>query len=534
MNETSHSNSRAVLWISILLAFLIGFFVGLVLFGWNLTPVEWTNANMATVSDAAKTRFLRASIDSYAYRGDDLEALNSYNSLGENKAQILSQIYADPKGLNSQDIETFAAAVGASQVLTASAAETGEAGSTSEPSEEEAAAPAAPAEDSRGLLSNPLVLGATICAVLVIAVLLAVILLALSRGRNRNRVDATQHPPQPPTAAESSLPSQTGEAAGVSTSDIPDWLKPANEDDPFQTVRLEEAGLAQVFEQDHEIDLGATPPRGLHLEEDISDENAEPAGEISEELTDEDLAAISAQDFSTRMPQPGATALIDESIASADLTEFNAEDQAWLDNTPVTEIDEAAWLETPAVEQAAAEEPTPEEMAPFEGEAPGFVAPAPDTGPTLDLPEVDVEETPDETYAKFSQDIAYVADISQEEAARLRALGVTVPLLLLKRGATPEGRQQIAEQSDLDADRIMKWVNDVDLFRVKGIDREFAALLQAAGVETIADLAGSSTSDLYARVRDAAAFVPDLRRLPSQGTVEGWIAQAKKLPRSVS
>jgi predicted flap endonuclease-1-like 5' DNA nuclease len=365
-------------------------------------------------------------------------------------------------------------------------------------------------------------------------VLLAVILLAAARGRGRNRIDTIPESPLPSGTAEIPISTPAAESTGASTTEIPDWLKPADEEDPFQTVRLEEAGLAQVFEQDHEVDLAATPPRGLRLDDNLSQVNVEPAGEIVDELTDEDMAAISAQDFSTRMPQPGATAFIDESVVTGDFTELTAEDQAWLEAAPGADLDEASWLDTPAIEEAAAEEPTPEEMAPFEGEAPSFVAPPAEANLAAELPEADIDETPDETYAKFSQDIAYVAGVGQDEAARLRAIGITVPLLLLKRGATPEGRQQIAEQANLDPDALLKWVHDVDLFRVKGVDREFAALLEASGVNTIADLAGSNIRDLYEHIREAAAYVPDLRRLPSQGTVEGWIAQAKKLPRSVS
>jgi predicted flap endonuclease-1-like 5' DNA nuclease len=205
-------------------------------------------------------------------------------------------------------------------------------------------------------------------------------------------------------------------------------------------------------------------------------------------------------------------------------------------------VESVGWRDT----LGDAAEPTPEEMAPFELEAPAAetIPPAAETPPAepygvgiFDLPApparpepLEIEETPEETFAKFSRDIASLKDLSPENADKLRRLGITVPLLLLKRGATAEGRRQISADADIPEDQIYRWVRYIDLFRIKGVGQEYAELLESAGVETVAALGRSDPDALYARLRQIA----DPQRLPASQVVAAWVAQAKKLPRSVT
>lgn len=52
-------------------------------------------------------------------------------------------------------------------------------------------------------------------------------------------------------------------------------------------------------------------------------------------------------------------------------------------------------------------------------------------------------------------------------AAKLVEVGVKNVEALLKAGATPEGRVDLAEKSGIDKGKILEWVNHADLYRIK-------------------------------------------------------------------
>ena len=119
-------------------------------------------------------------------------------------------------------------------------------------------------------------------------------------------------------------------------------------------------------------------------------------------------------------------------------------------------------------------------------------------------------------------------------AAKLEAAGVKDEEALLKMGATPKGRKEIAEKSGVDETLILKWVNRVDLARVKGIGSEYADLLEASGVDTVVELGKRRPDNLTAKMTEVNEAKKLVRKLPTLSQVEDWVKQAKELPRAVS
>jgi predicted flap endonuclease-1-like 5' DNA nuclease len=119
-------------------------------------------------------------------------------------------------------------------------------------------------------------------------------------------------------------------------------------------------------------------------------------------------------------------------------------------------------------------------------------------------------------------------------AAKLQKAGVRSTESLLARGGTPAGRKEIAAKSGVSDALILEWVNHVDLFRVKGVGSEYADLLEAAGVDTVVELAQRNPEQLHAKLLTANAAKKLVRRPPGFSQVRTWIQQAKKLPRMVS
>ncbi|NLA79578.1 MAG: DUF4332 domain-containing protein [Chloroflexi bacterium] len=118
-------------------------------------------------------------------------------------------------------------------------------------------------------------------------------------------------------------------------------------------------------------------------------------------------------------------------------------------------------------------------------------------------------------------------------AEKLQAIGIRTVEALLKAGATPKGREEIAEQSGITKTLILEWVNHADLYRIKGVGEEYSDLLEEAGVDTVVELATRNPENLYAKIIEVNAEKKLVRRPPSQSMVADWVLQAKGMDRAV-
>jgi predicted flap endonuclease-1-like 5' DNA nuclease len=126
-----------------------------------------------------------------------------------------------------------------------------------------------------------------------------------------------------------------------------------------------------------------------------------------------------------------------------------------------------------------------------------------------------------------------VEGIGPSYGEKLRTAGVSSTDELLKSGATPAGRKSLAEASGISDTLVLRWVNQADLYRIKGIGSEYAELLEAAGVDSVPELAQRVPANLYAKLGEANQAKNLVRRLPTAAEVESWVAEAKSLPRLV-
>ena len=131
-------------------------------------------------------------------------------------------------------------------------------------------------------------------------------------------------------------------------------------------------------------------------------------------------------------------------------------------------------------------------------------------------------------------DVSTVEGIGEVYSQKLKDAGIATTQDLLDQGAARDGRRKISERSGIGESQILRWVNHVDLFRIKGIEKQYAELLEASGVDSVPELAQrdpASLSPKLAEVNDQKHLV---RRLPTEVQVTDWISQAKQLPRIVT
>ena len=103
--------------------------------------------------------------------------------------------------------------------------------------------------------------------------------------------------------------------------------------------------------------------------------------------------------------------------------------------------------------------------------------------------------------------------VGPAQGAKLEAAGVRTTDALLEPGATRKGREELAAATGISPKSILEWVNIVDLYRIGDIGSEFSDLLEAAAVDTIAELA-SATRRTWPR-RSASSTWP---ATPSAGS----------------
>jgi len=127
-----------------------------------------------------------------------------------------------------------------------------------------------------------------------------------------------------------------------------------------------------------------------------------------------------------------------------------------------------------------------------------------------------------------------IEGVGEFYAQKLREAGIGTTQALLEKGASPQGRQEIAEKTGISETLILEWVNHVDLFRIKGVGEEYSDLLEASGVDTVPELAQRNPENLHQKLVAVNQEKRLVRQLPTQGRVSDWIEQAKRLPRVVT
>jgi len=127
-----------------------------------------------------------------------------------------------------------------------------------------------------------------------------------------------------------------------------------------------------------------------------------------------------------------------------------------------------------------------------------------------------------------------VEGIGPVYAEKLALVGVETTDQLLEQGAKPGGRKALEEATGIDGSLILEWVNHVDLMRIKGVGSEYSDLLEAAGVDSPAELARRNAGNLATTVQEVVAARPGIvRRIPTESELQDWIDQSKDLPKVV-
>ena len=129
----------------------------------------------------------------------------------------------------------------------------------------------------------------------------------------------------------------------------------------------------------------------------------------------------------------------------------------------------------------------------------------------------------------MSYPITDIEGIDGEVATVLKSVGIRSTDRLLEAARTVKGRKELATKTGFNEKQLLCWANVADRMRIKGVRKEYAELLQAAGVDTVKELKYRNPARLAKAMAEANAKRKLVRVLPSDQAVVRWIEHAKKL-----
>jgi uncharacterized membrane protein len=153
--------------------------------------------------------------------------------------------------------------------------------------------------------------------------------------------------------------------------------------------------------------------------------------------------------------------------------------------------------------------------------------PAPVAEPPAPVP-------PEEPEMVRTKALVYMQGVGEAYSQKLKDAGIANVEQLREKGATPKGREEIAKATGVSEKIVQRWVTMADLYRVKGIGKEYAELLEATGIDSVPELAQRSPGKLLGKMAVANEQKKMVRRMPVLSQVESWVGQAKSLPRIIT
>ncbi len=94
---------------------------------------------------------------------------------------------------------------------------------------------------------------------------------------------------------------------------------------------------------------------------------------------------------------------------------------------------------------------------------------------------------------------------------------------------TDTDSRQLAHQIGLPSRRIKKWLQRADIYRVRGIGREYVSLFEAAKIASVRDIANLSPQQLQERLKRANRQRKLVRRIPSLRLLNESVQHASML-----
>ncbi|MEQ8385351.1 MAG: DUF4332 domain-containing protein [Coleofasciculus sp. A1-SPW-01] len=126
--------------------------------------------------------------------------------------------------------------------------------------------------------------------------------------------------------------------------------------------------------------------------------------------------------------------------------------------------------------------------------------------------------------------IEHLPGLSKEDWTKLQQQGITTTAQLLKVANNRQSKQALANQLQIKAQYVHKWVALADLARVPSVGYDYCGLLLHAGIISVKQLAQTPTHKLHQQILRLQVATMQRRDLsPTVDQVAAWIQQARQL-----
>lgn len=129
----------------------------------------------------------------------------------------------------------------------------------------------------------------------------------------------------------------------------------------------------------------------------------------------------------------------------------------------------------------------------------------------------------------MSYKIEKIQGIGQHFAVLLANANIHTTDDLMKHARSDDGLKRLAERSSIPLASLEVWAARADLMRVKGIGPQFSELLEASGVESVAELSmrnAENLLNLLTRVNEEKKLS---RSVPTLHTLSQWVMRAQDM-----
>lgn len=134
----------------------------------------------------------------------------------------------------------------------------------------------------------------------------------------------------------------------------------------------------------------------------------------------------------------------------------------------------------------------------------------------------------------MAKKVEEIEGIGPNYALKLNGAGVLTCEQLLDRAGAAKGRSELAAQTGIGEPLILRWANHADLMRISGVGPQFAELLEAAGVDTVKELAQRNAANLARKMAEVNTAKRLAGGTPVESQVSGWIGQAQSLEPKIT
>jgi predicted flap endonuclease-1-like 5' DNA nuclease len=122
-----------------------------------------------------------------------------------------------------------------------------------------------------------------------------------------------------------------------------------------------------------------------------------------------------------------------------------------------------------------------------------------------------------------------VEGIGAKSAKALEDAGIKDTDALLK--VKQKEIADLAKKTGIPQKNIDKWIEIVDLMRIKGVGEEYSEALNRIGIDSVKEFRNRNAENTLKKLEEMLKQNPNvLRKLPTVKQITVWIANAKKLP----